>query len=62
MQKVECEFKFTKLDIFLKIKPDSVCMWKFEKLKSWHSCEIYLTVHDGNHETDFCDGVPNKKN
>ena len=23
--------------------------------------EIYLTVHDGNHELAFCDRVPNEK-
>ena len=53
MQKLECEFKFAKLDIFLKIKPYSYLC---------HSYEIYLTVHDGNDEIDFCDRVPNEKN
>ena len=62
MQKIECEFKFAKLDIFWKIKKDSGCICKFGKLKLWHACEIYLTVHDGNHELKFCDRVPNEKN
>ena len=61
MQKFECEFKFSKLDIFLKIKPESGSICKFEKLKLWHSCGTYLTVHYGNHEIDFCDRVPNEK-
>ena len=62
MQKLECEFKFPKLDIFLKIKKDSGSICKFKKLELWHSCEIYLTVHDGNHELEFCDRVPTEKN
>ena len=62
MQKLECEFKFSKLDIFLKIKPDSGSICRYEMLKLWPSCGIYLTVHDGNYEIDFCDGVPNEKN
>ena len=33
MQKLECEFKFPKVDIFLKIKPDSGSIRKYEKLK-----------------------------
>ena len=61
MQKFECELKFAKLDLFLKIKPDSGSICKFENLKLWQSCEIYLTVHYGNHEIDFCDRVPNEK-
>ena len=61
MKKFECEFKFAKQDIFLKIKPDSGSICKFQKLKLWHSCEIYFTVDDGNHEIDFCDRVPNEK-
>ena len=61
MPKLECEFKFAKLDIFLKIKPDSGSVCKYEKLRLWHSCEIYLTVHDGNHEIYFCDKVQIKK-
>ena len=61
MQKLEYEFKFAKLDIFLKIKSDSGSIGKNGKLKLWHSCEISLTVHDGNHELDFCDIVPNEK-
>ena len=51
MQKLEFEFKFAKRD------SGSIC--KYEKLKLWHPCEMYLTVHDGNHEIDFCDRVPN---
>ena len=62
MQKLEFEFKSAKLNIFLQIKPDSCFICRYEMLKLWHSCEIYLTVHDGNHDIDFCDGVPNKKN
>ena len=61
MYKLECEFKFDKLDVFLKIKPDSGSISKYEKLKLWHSCDIYLMVHDGNHEIDFCIRVPNEK-
>ena len=61
MQKLECEFKFAKLDIFLKIKPDLGSIYRYETLKLWHSCEINLTVHDGNHEIDFYDRVPNEK-
>ena len=52
------EFKFAKLDIFLKIKPESGSICKYEKLKLWHSCEAYLMVHDGNQELDFCDRIP----
>ena len=52
-----CEFKFTKLDVFLKIKPDSKC--KYGKLKS--SCEIHLTANYGNHELHFCDRTPSEK-
>ena len=62
MQKLECKFKFAKLDLLLKIKPYSGSICKYEKLKLWHSYEIYLTVHDGNHEIDFRDRVPNEKN
>ena len=62
MQKLECEFKFAKLDIFLKIKPYSGSICKYKKLKLWHPCKIYLTVHDGNDEIDFRDRVPNEKN
>ena len=62
MHKLECEFKVAKLNIFLKTEPDSGSICKYEKLKLWHSCEIYLMVHDGNYETDFCDEVPNEKN
>ena len=56
------EFKFAKLDIFLKIKPDSGSICKYDKLILWHSCEIYLAVHDGNHELDFYDRIWNEKN
>ena len=31
MQKRECEFKFAKLDMFLKIKKDTGSICKFEK-------------------------------
>ena len=62
MQKFECEFKFAKLEIFLKIRPYSGSISKYEKLKLWHSCKIYLTVHDGNREVDFRDRVANEKN
>ena len=55
-------FKSAKLDIFLIIKSDSGSICKYEKLKIWHSCEIYLTVHDGNYELDFCDRIPNEIN
>ena len=56
------EFKFAKLDIFLKIKPGSGSICKYEKLKLWHSCEIFLTVHDGIHELDFYDRISSEKN
>ena len=68
MQKLEfelkfsLEFKFAQLDKFLKIKLDSGSICEYEKLKLWHFCEIYLTVHDSNHEPDFCDRIPNEKN
>ena len=61
MQKLECEFKFARLDIFLKFKPDSGPICKYEKLQLRHSCEIYLTVHDGNLKINFCERVPNEK-
>ena len=55
--------KFTQqLDNFLKIKPDSDLLYKYETLKLWHFCVIYSTVHDWNHELDFCDRFPNLKN
>ena len=57
-----CEFKFAKLDILLKIKLDSGSICKYEKIKLWLSYEIYLTVHDGNHELDFYDRISNEKN
>ena len=41
-----CEFKKAKLDIFLKMKPDSGSICKYEELKLRHSGEIYSTVHD----------------
>ena len=62
MHKLECEFKFAKLDVVLNIKPDSGSICKYGKLKLWHSCDIYLMAHDGNHEINFCDRVPNEKN
>ena len=61
MYKLECEFEFAKLDVFLKFKPDSGSICKYEKLKLWHSCDISLMVHVGNHKIDFCDRVPNEK-
>ena len=61
MQKCECDFKFGKQDIFLKIQPESGSIYKYEWLKLWHSCEIYLIVHDGNHEPDFYDRISNEK-
>ena len=33
MYKLECEFKFAKLDVFLKIKASSGSICKYEKLK-----------------------------
>ena len=42
MQKPECELKFAKLDIFLKIKPGSGSICRYEMLKLWHSCEINI--------------------
>ena len=50
------------LDKFLKTKPDSGFLCKYEKLKLWHFCVIYLTAHDRNHELDFCDRFPNLLN
>ena len=67
MLKLECElkfsleFKFSQLDKFLKIKLDSGFICEYEKLNLWHFCEIHLTVHDRNHEPDFCDRIPNEK-
>ena len=54
--------EFPQLDKPLKIKPDWGFLCKYEKLKLWHFCVIYLTVHDQNHELDFCDRLPNLKN
>ena len=69
MQKLGYKLKFgswiefvQKLDKFLKITPDSGFLYKYEKLKLWHFCIIYFTVHDRNHELDFCDRFPNLKN
>ena len=62
MPNLECAFKFAKLDIFLKIKPNSGSICKYENLELWHSSDIYLMVHDGNHKIDFCDRVPNEQN
>ena len=50
------------LDKFLKIKPGSGFFCKYETLKLWHFCVIYFTVHDRNHELDFCDRFLNLKN
>ena len=47
---------------FLKIKPGSGSLGKYEMLKLWDFCEICLTVHDRNHEPDFGDRIPNEKN
>ena len=55
------KFNSATLDIFLKIQLDSDSICKYENLKLYHSCEIYLTVHDGNHELDFCDRIPDEK-
>ena len=49
------------LDKFLKIKPDLGFLCKYEKLKLWHFCVIYLRVHDRNHELYFCDKFANLK-
>ena len=54
--------KFAQLDKSLKIKSDSGFLCKYEKLKLWNFCVIYLTVHDRNHELDFCDRFLNLKN
>ena len=62
MQKPECKFKFAKIDKFVKIKLDLCSICKYEKLKLSHSCEIYLTVPDRNHELDFHDRTSNEKN
>ena len=56
------KFKFSKLTKFLKIKPDSGPICKYKKLKLWHSYKIYLTVHNGNYELSFYDGISNEKN
>ena len=61
MQKCECDFKFGKQDIFLKTQREAGSIYKYEWLKLWHSCEIYLIVHDGNHEPDFYDRISNEK-
>ena len=44
------------------MKPGSDSTCKYQKLKLWHSGVIHLTVHDGNNELDFCNGIPNEKN
>ena len=69
MQKLSYKLKFgwwieftQQLDKFLKIKPGSSFLCKYEKLKLWNFCVIYLTVHDRNHELDFCDRFSNLKN
>ena len=61
MHKLECEFNFTKLDVFLKIKPGTGFICKYEKLKLWHACDIYLMVFDWNYKIDLCDRVPIEK-
>ena len=55
------QFKFSELDIFLKNKPDSGSICKYESLKLWRSCEIYLTVHDGNDKLRFNDSISSEK-
>ena len=52
MQKPECEFKFAKLESQTRLR-FHMQIWKVK---------IYLTVHDENHEINFCDRVPNEKN
>ena len=60
MQNLEYKSKFgswiefaQQLDKFLKIEPDSGFLCKYEKLKLWHFCVIYLTVHDRNYELNL---------
>ena len=69
MQKLGYKLKFgswiefaQQLDKFLKIKPNSDFLCKYEKLKLCHFCVIYLTVHDRNYELDFYDRLPNLRN
>ena len=38
--------------MLLKIKEGSGSMCKYKKLQLLHSCEIFLPVHDGNHELE----------
>ena len=37
LKNLVCEFKFPKLEMFLKVKPDSDSICKYDKLKLWHS-------------------------
>ena len=69
MQKLGYKLKFDswiefaqQLDKFWKIKPGSGFLCKYKTLKLWRFCVIYLTVHDRNHELDFCDRFLNLKN
>ena len=69
MQKLGYKLKFgswiefaQQLNKFLKIKPNSAFLCKYEKLKLWHFCVIYLTVHDRHYELDFYDRFPNLRN
>ena len=69
MQKLGCKLKFgswieftQQLDKLLKIKPGSDFLCKYETLRLWDFCLIYLAVHDRNHKLDFCDRFPNLKN
>ena len=50
------------LDKFLKFRPGSGFLCKYETLKLWQFCVLYLTVHDRSHELDFCDRFLNLKN
>ena len=68
MQKLGYKLKFgswiefaQQLDKFLKFKPDSGFLCKYEQLKLWYFCVIYLAVYDWNHELDFCDRFPSLK-
>ena len=38
LKNLVCEFKFAKLAMFLKIKPDTDSICKYDKLKLGHPC------------------------